>query len=226
MIRTNNGKGYQFSMRDFYYVLFRQKLKLLLFFGTVMVATVLYTFLAPRIYQSDAKLLVRLGRESVTLDPTATTGQVVAVAQLRESEIKSEFDLLGSQDLAEKVVDQIGYKAFLATGRAPDEVIKGNSSKIAAGSLHPGGWSSEEAKDRDNAVKIFIQISKKTAISFPSLIKPGALEWLKWFCKRRSNYTWKNIYQRAEPQVLRSFLSNRPSSCTPNCPKPKRILKT
>ena len=51
----------------------------------------------PEIYRSDAKLMVRIGRESVTLDPTATTGQVIAVGPSRESEINSEMEILKSR---------------------------------------------------------------------------------------------------------------------------------
>ena len=44
------------------------------------------------VYESKAKLLVRLGRESVSIDPTATTGEFMNVNQSRESEINSELD--------------------------------------------------------------------------------------------------------------------------------------
>ena len=67
----------QTTIRDFYYLLFRQKRKIILFFCTVMIAVILGTFLLPKTYQSEAKLLVRLGRENVSLDPTAATGQSV-----------------------------------------------------------------------------------------------------------------------------------------------------
>ena len=52
----------------------------------VMTAVVLAIVLMPRAYRSQAKLLIRLGRENVTLDPTATLGQppVVVVPQSRE----------------------------------------------------------------------------------------------------------------------------------------------
>ena len=56
------------TLRDFYYVLFRQKRKIILFFCTVMVAVTLGTFLSPKTYQSEAILLVRVGRENVSLD--------------------------------------------------------------------------------------------------------------------------------------------------------------
>ena len=97
------------SLRDLYYILFRHKGKAILFFLAAVVSVTVVTLLSPKIYRSEAKLLVRLGSESVTQDPTATTGQTVNVSQARASEIKSELAILQSQDLAEKLVDSIGW---------------------------------------------------------------------------------------------------------------------
>ena len=46
------------------------------------------TFL-PRKYESEAKLFLRLGRESVALDPTATTGATMQIQETRDDEIDS-----------------------------------------------------------------------------------------------------------------------------------------
>ena len=79
----------QGSLRDLYCVLFRHKWKMVLFFLTVIITVTLGTFLAAEIYRSEAKLMVRLGRESVSLDPTATTGQIINVSQSRLDGINS-----------------------------------------------------------------------------------------------------------------------------------------
>ena len=70
-------------------------------------------WLATRTFRSEAKLFVRMGRESVTLDPTATMGQVVAAADSRESEVNAVAELLSSRTLAEKIVDQFGPTVIL-----------------------------------------------------------------------------------------------------------------
>ncbi len=101
------------SLRDFFYILFRHKWKAILFFIVVMATVAVGTLRASNIYQSEAKLMVRIGRESVTLDPTAAMGQVISVGQSRESEINSELAILRSRELAEKVVDALGPDAFL-----------------------------------------------------------------------------------------------------------------
>ena len=100
-------------MRDFYNVLFRSKKKIMVFFFSVMTVVILVTFLGSEVYQSEGKLMVRLGRESVTLDPTATTGQILAIVSERENEINSETEILKSRDVAEKLVDAIGVDLIL-----------------------------------------------------------------------------------------------------------------
>ena len=104
----------QRSLRDFYYVLFRHKRKVILFFLAVMVVVTAGTFLATEIYRSEARIMIRIGRESVTLPATATPGSVISYGLDREREINSELEILKSRELAEKVVDEIGPQFFLA----------------------------------------------------------------------------------------------------------------
>jgi uncharacterized protein involved in exopolysaccharide biosynthesis/Mrp family chromosome partitioning ATPase len=83
------------------------------FFAAFTVTVAVGTFFMPQVYRSEAKLLVGLGRENVTLDPTATTGRVVDVERSRQSEINSEIEILRSRDLAGMVVDSVGPDVFL-----------------------------------------------------------------------------------------------------------------
>jgi uncharacterized protein involved in exopolysaccharide biosynthesis len=117
---AQNGNGPQYSFRDFFYLLFRHKWKIIFFFLAVTITVTLGTFLAEEIYRSEAKLMVLIGRETVSLDPTATTGQVISggLGQSREIEINSEMEILKSRELAEKVVDAVGPKAILEGGEA------------------------------------------------------------------------------------------------------------
>jgi uncharacterized protein involved in exopolysaccharide biosynthesis len=82
-------------------------------FAVGMAVTVMYFALAPRKYRSEAKVLVRIGRESITLDPTATTGQFVAMAETRDSELHEVEELLASRATAEKICDQFGPRVIL-----------------------------------------------------------------------------------------------------------------
>lgn len=67
----------------------------------------------PRTYQSEAKILILVGRESVSLDPTVTTSQTLLLQKTQEEEINSALDILTSRAVADKVVEKIGAAAIL-----------------------------------------------------------------------------------------------------------------
>ncbi|MEA3225314.1 MAG: Wzz/FepE/Etk N-terminal domain-containing protein, partial [Planctomycetota bacterium] len=102
----------QGSLRDLYYVLFRYKWRIIVFFLVVILITAVGVVLTPNVYLSEAKLLVRLGRENVTLDPTAATGTIVPVRPSHESVINTELEILGSQEVAGMAVDSIGAEVL------------------------------------------------------------------------------------------------------------------
>jgi len=72
-------------------------------------------YLMPRTYQSELLLFVRIGRESMTLDPTVTTGQTISLNESRESELNSILEVIRSRAMMEKVVDRLGPEAILVT---------------------------------------------------------------------------------------------------------------
>ena len=117
---ANSSQFPERSLRDFYYILFRHKWKVILFFLAVVATVTVGTLLSTEIFKAEAKLMIRIGRENVSLDPTATTGQVISIGQSRDSEINSELEILKSRELAGKVVDALGSKSFLEN---PDESI-------------------------------------------------------------------------------------------------------
>lgn len=103
------------SRRQVCHILFRQKRKIALVFVGVMGLACALTLFMPRTYRSQAKLLVRLGRENAALDPTASFGQapVVALPPSRENDINSALEILKSRYLLEKVVDAVGPEIIL-----------------------------------------------------------------------------------------------------------------
>ncbi len=108
----------ELTVRDVLYSVFRHKGKVLAaaLFSLGLIA--LLAIAGGRSYRSEAKLLVRIGRESVTLDPTAATGQTVQMHQSRENEVHSEIEILRSVSLAEGVVERLGVDAILGQGGA------------------------------------------------------------------------------------------------------------
>jgi capsular exopolysaccharide synthesis family protein len=118
-------KSRETSLRDILYIFFRHKWKMVSFFFAVILVVTTVTFVCAKVYRSEAKLLMRLGHESVTLDPTAAIGQIVPVLQSRENEINSELEILKSRDLIEKMVDSVGPQKLLK--RSGDKYLVGDS---------------------------------------------------------------------------------------------------
>jgi uncharacterized protein involved in exopolysaccharide biosynthesis len=103
------------NVREACRVLFRHKWKMLVFFCSAFALLIIGLSFYPRTYISDARLLVRLGKESVSLDPTATLSQTVPMEGSRESEINSELEILRSRGLLEDVVARLGSDEILGS---------------------------------------------------------------------------------------------------------------
>ncbi len=104
------------TARDLCRPLFRHKRLMVLVGGGTGLAILLGLVLFPRTYTSEARVFVRLGKESVALDPTATVGPTVNMNESRESEINSELEILRSQALLEDTVDALGAEYVLGGG--------------------------------------------------------------------------------------------------------------
>ena len=101
------------SPRELLRVFFRHRKKALAVFLLISAAGVAWIMLRPQAFESVAKLYVRIGRETVTLDPTATTGETVHVRQSHETEINTILEILNSRQVAELVVEDLGAENLL-----------------------------------------------------------------------------------------------------------------
>lgn len=88
----------------------------------VGVLSILAMIFLPKKYNSEAMVFVKLGRETVSLDPTATTGNRISVLESRDNEINSIRDMLYSRGIIETVVDRIGPEVILGDAPLTDEV--------------------------------------------------------------------------------------------------------
>ena len=128
---------------DVFQILWRHKGKVLLVFALVFAGAVAYLSLAPRSFESEAKLFVRLGRETVSVDPTAAIGQTLSIGEARENEINSILELIGSRMLVEQVVDALGPDAVLekdSTGKSKSPIkqeIKKALARLEPYNLNP-----------------------------------------------------------------------------------------
>jgi len=172
MVRSNQSAP---NLRELYNAVFRHKRKALAFFLLVMATVTVVTLLSPKTYRSEGTFLVRLGRENMTLDPTATIGQepTISVPYSRENEINSVSEVLQSRALIETAVDTVGPAAILGKDAPSSSKTKGfNFSALTrpiravaaagrrcVGYLNP--LSSPPVSDRDRAV---IEVTKSLKV--------------------------------------------------------------
>jgi uncharacterized protein involved in exopolysaccharide biosynthesis len=133
-------------------------------FLAVEVLALAYLSTAERIYQSEAKMFIRPGRESVTVDPIVANGQVVTMADARESEINGIAEMLHSRALLERVVEEVTAEAILE--KAPGSKSIGDYlSPLDAVNLNPAKvYSTRDKAIKKMAKNLKILTSKKSSI--------------------------------------------------------------
>jgi uncharacterized protein involved in exopolysaccharide biosynthesis/Mrp family chromosome partitioning ATPase len=106
-------KETRLTPREVARVAFRQWRKMTLVFCGVCASTLVLIAVWPRSYVSESKLFIRVGRESVGLDPTATTGQTINLQKSQTNEVNSALQILNSRLLAQEVVEAVGAQRIL-----------------------------------------------------------------------------------------------------------------
>lgn len=107
--------------REGWRVLVRHRHRALVVFLGVLAIAVVGALLLPRKYESSAKLLAKIGRESVTLDPTATVGETVSVFDSRETEVNTILEILDSRAVLEDVARDLGPATILGRVTTPSK---------------------------------------------------------------------------------------------------------
>ncbi len=167
--QSNVRKG---SVRDLLYVIFGHKKKMLVFMVLLFGVVAIKTLVQPSTYRSEAKLLLRIGRENVSLDPTATVGEVVGINRSYDWEINSELEIIKSREIAERVVDEMGASVLLhgsgtatpdsnealATVKPADEALRTVKNTLDIVADSPGKLAnslglSEPVNEREKAIR-------------------------------------------------------------------------
>jgi uncharacterized protein involved in exopolysaccharide biosynthesis/Mrp family chromosome partitioning ATPase len=103
------------------FVLFKRKWTLLICAAVGIIAAAAFYFFYPRVYESEAKLLVRYVLERSAVDPTEAT-KAAASKTDTDRVIGAEIEILTSWDLAVQVAQAIGPKRLLPrSGQAATE---------------------------------------------------------------------------------------------------------
>ena len=106
------------SARDVFNTLFRHKWKIIFFFFSVVSSVTLSALKTTEMYYSEAKMLVRVGRENISQDPSVV-GPTQYIEQSLENAINSEISMINSHFLLQKVVNHIGIDNFFSKTYTP-----------------------------------------------------------------------------------------------------------
>lgn len=112
--------------RDIARIVLRHRRKVAATFLLTVMAAIFALMVMPRTYLSQARLLVRVGRESVALDPTASTGATNPIHKSVEAELQSVRDLLLSRAIYEQVAQQLTPEYVLAGPEEEEEATHAN----------------------------------------------------------------------------------------------------
>lgn len=125
--QNENRRSDGINLSAIYFMLFRQKWKIIGFSAAGLVVAVMILFLKPPLYSSEAELMIRYVEESRLPQGPGNASQI-KVPDLRGDNImNSEVQILTSLDLAKNVVNVIGAEKILAKAGG------GNNTNHAAG---------------------------------------------------------------------------------------------
>jgi len=99
-----------YGLRDFCWVVFQHKTAIAVTFFVAVLAATVYSYLWPDTYEARAAILVKVGRENISIPavPPSAEQQVVASLGLRREDIRSEIELMNNQFLLEQVAKELG----------------------------------------------------------------------------------------------------------------------
>ena len=108
-------------MRDFLEIIFKRKWQILTIFICCTGFVFIGNYLVTPLYDSEARMLVRIGRE-VTLPPTAMT-QPLNIFHSRAEQINSQIQILKSRYLVELTIGVLPKELLQASDRAPRSLL-------------------------------------------------------------------------------------------------------
>ena len=178
------------DIRDLYYVVFRHKWKIIVFFVAGVLAVAALNFLRPTPYQSEAKLLVRyvLEREGKSLSPSSPNSEIKSPDSAGLNIINAEMEILGSFDLACQVADFIGPERVLAK-------VGGGTNRIRAAGVIKGNLVIE-APGKSSVIRVVFEHPD------PQLVQPVLGQLI-------TNYLDRHFAIHRAPGVFDDFLSKR-----------------
>lgn len=105
------------AFREVLQAAFRYKWKMFIFFGAILGSVLVWVLLSPKIYQSDASIQVRSGREYVQRDRSGPNSLGSPGPNFGDL-LLSEISVIAGRQLAENVVDVLGPDLILNLSHA------------------------------------------------------------------------------------------------------------
>jgi uncharacterized protein involved in exopolysaccharide biosynthesis len=100
------------SLRDILSAIFKYDHLVVIIFIAIVSTTAIASFLFPKVYEANSKVMVKFGRENV-YTPTSSTareGQPLLFDYSREERINSEVEILKGRNLIEEVISELGVE--------------------------------------------------------------------------------------------------------------------
>ena len=144
MVRDNSVDWFaSLSLGELVGSLWKQRTSVLVVSAVMSLVLVVVVFLLPVKYDSDAQLLVRLGRNTLSSDPTSSITPTVSVQETRVSQVNSVKEMLQSRALAEKIVDEVGAERILEPHGLVETFVQGMMGLIPSIGGGGGGDGSD-----------------------------------------------------------------------------------
>jgi len=121
-----------FSFVELPRILNRHRLHMAIFFVFFMTTLLLAIYLSAELYESTSTMLIKVGRENITLPVLlpASQQQVVASLGVRREDINSEIEILKNNFIIEQIVKEIGTDFLFPKETAPTTPLKKIKYKI------------------------------------------------------------------------------------------------
>jgi len=114
------------STRDFLFTLFKRKKIILWMFFLVSLFTTMGVYLWPETYVANGKILVKVGRENISISSMSSSAQqrVMTSLQPRAEDINSEIEILKNHHTIHELATRLGEKFLYPEGEKPTTFFK------------------------------------------------------------------------------------------------------
>lgn len=101
-------RGVIFEKRDFFYALFKHRIKISFIIIIAMLVSTAGVYVWPKSYEAKAQLIVKLGRENVSVPSAIQPVSPVVTSGVTKDDINSEIEIVKSRIIAERAIKAMG----------------------------------------------------------------------------------------------------------------------